>query len=81
MAEPIHPPLEQMEAGLENIRESPKEAGVLRLIVRRPATEEREVLTEGRLDPADGLVGDNWKARGSRGPRTARQIQNSNSPL
>jgi MOSC domain-containing protein YiiM len=67
MAEPIHLPLERMEAGLENIRQSPKEAGVLRLIVRRPATEEREVLTEGRLDPAHGLVGDNWKARGSRG--------------
>ncbi len=40
---------------------------MLKLIVCRPEPEEREVLTEGRLDLAGGLVGDNWKARGSRG--------------
>jgi hypothetical protein len=66
MAEVKHLTLEEMEAGLETIRQSPKDAGVLRLIVRRPNTEDREVLTEGRLDPACGLVGDNWKTRGSR---------------
>ena len=57
---------EELEAGLDNIRKSPKEAGVLKLIVRRPATEQREVLSEGRLDPACGLEGDNWLKRGSR---------------
>lgn len=58
--------LEEMEAALEAIRQSPKDLGVLKLISRRPKTDEREVLTEAQLDPAHGLVGDNWKARGSR---------------
>jgi hypothetical protein len=66
MAEVKHLTLEEMEAGLETIRQTPKDVGVLKLIVRRPETEEREVLTEGQLDLASGLVGDNWKARGSR---------------
>ncbi len=57
----------EMEAGLATIRQSPKDIGVLKLIVRRPKTETREVLNEGQLDPADGLVGDNWQARGSNG--------------
>jgi hypothetical protein len=55
-----------MEAGLGDIRQSPKAVGVLKLISRRPNTDEREVLAEAQLDPAHGLVGDNWKARGSR---------------
>jgi hypothetical protein len=38
---------------------------VLELIVRRPQTEQREVLTEAQLDQVDGLVGDNWRTRGS----------------
>jgi len=57
---------EELEAGLDEIRRSPPDKGVLKLIVRRPETEQREVLTEGTLDPAHGLVGDNWLARGNR---------------
>ena len=56
---------EELEAGLENIRQSPKDNGALELIVRRPQTDEREVLTEGELDVLEGLVGDKWRARGS----------------
>jgi len=58
--------LAEMEASLETIRQAPKDIGVLKLISRRPNTDEREVLNEAQLDPARGLVGDNWKARGSR---------------
>jgi hypothetical protein len=61
-----HLTLPEMEAGMETIRQSPKNVGVLKLISRRPHTDEREVLEEGQLDPAHGLVGDNWKARESR---------------
>ncbi len=57
---------EELDAGLDEIRRSPKDKGALNLIVRRPETEQREVLDEGMLDPANGLVGDNWLARGSR---------------
>lgn len=57
---------EELEQGLDNILQSPKDGGSLELIVRRPAVDEREVMAEGRLDTDEGLVGDNWKARGSR---------------
>jgi hypothetical protein len=56
---------EELEAGLGDILLSPKEEGVLELIVRRPREDEREVLEEGRLDLVEGLVGDSWKERGS----------------
>jgi len=55
----------QLEAGLDHIRQSPKEEGVLMMIVRRPAIERREVVDEGVLDLDRGLVGDNWLERGS----------------
>lgn len=60
-----HLTIEQLEAGLATIRQSPKDEGTLELIVRRPQVGEREVLQAGRLDPEDGLVGDSWKIRAS----------------
>jgi hypothetical protein len=55
----------ELEAGLGRVRESPKDAGTLQLIVRRPTIGAREVLDEGVLDLQAGLVGDNWATRGS----------------
>ena len=60
-----HVTMAELEAGLEDIRQSPTDAGVLALIVRRPQVEAREVLEVGELDLFEGLVGDNWKTRGS----------------
>ena len=57
---------EELEAGLDEIRRAPKDDGALELIVRRPAPSEREVLEQAMLDLEQGLVGDTWKARGSR---------------
>jgi hypothetical protein len=54
------------EAGLETILQSPKESGELLLIVRRPADDQREILQQAHFDPGEGLLGDIWKARGSR---------------
>lgn len=65
MTEVKHLSMEALTAGLDDIRQSPKAVGVLELIVRRPQTEMREVLDVGELDLAEGLVGDNWKRRGS----------------
>lgn len=59
----MHLTIDELEAGLETIRQAPKDDGVLELIVRRPKVGEREVLEIGRLDPEDGLVGDSWKMR------------------
>lgn len=56
---------EELESGLDHIRQSPKDQGVLELIVRRPKENEREVLEEGQLDLKEGLVGDNWRVKGS----------------
>jgi hypothetical protein len=60
-----HLTMEELEAGLEEIRSAPKDEGVLELIVRRPRPGEREILAEGVLDLHDGLVGDSWKNRKS----------------
>ena len=51
---------------LENIRQAPADDGRLELIVRRPATDEREILDEARLDVDLGLVGDRWAAQDAR---------------
>jgi MOSC domain-containing protein YiiM len=53
----------ELEAGLDEVRRAPKDAGVLELIVQRPAVGERELLDYGALDLDDGLVGDRWSAR------------------
>ena len=63
--EVLHLTTPELEAGLDHIRQSPTDVGVLELIVRRPQVNVREVLTESRLDLMDGLVGDSWRARGS----------------
>jgi len=60
-----HLTIEELEAGLPVIRESPKDQGVLEWIVRRPRVEAREVLREAELDVVVGLVGDSWRSRGS----------------
>jgi hypothetical protein len=64
-----HLTTDAIEAGLEAIRSSPRDRGTLKLIVRRPEVNAREVLASGELDLHEGLVGDTWKARSSR--RTA----------
>jgi len=69
----------ELEAGLHEIRQAPKQQGTLELIVRRPAAGAREVVEQGELDPADGLVGDNWKFR--RSPRTPDGSPNPDTQL
>jgi hypothetical protein len=57
--------IDQFEAGLDTIRQSPADRGRVELVVRRPAVDEREVLAEATLDVEVGLVGDTWSQRGS----------------
>lgn len=56
-------PRSELDAGLDTIRAAPKDDGQVRLIARRPAVDEREVLSEGVLDTERGLVGDTWSER------------------
>ena len=65
-AEARHRTLAELEAGLDEVRRSPRATGLLELIVSRPALDEREVLDVGVLDPAFGLLGDTWNQRSSR---------------
>lgn len=51
------------DAHLADIRGAPADDGRLELIVRRPATDVREIVAEARLDPELGLVGDRWAAQ------------------
>lgn len=57
----------ELEQGLAHILASPSDEGLLELIVRRPAVNRRETVNAGQLDTEQGLLGDNWLARGSGG--------------
>ena len=64
-AEIYHLTLADLEAGLDHVRDSPKEQGVLELIVSRPEEDAREVMELADLDTKLGLVGDTWQDRPS----------------
>lgn len=68
-----HVPLAELEASLEQIRQSPHERGVVELVVARPAVDERALLTEARLESGAGLVGDRWRS-GARGVDLSTQL-------
>ncbi|MBM3671796.1 MAG: MOSC domain-containing protein [Actinobacteria bacterium] len=60
-----HRGVDELEAGVDDVRGAPKDDGRVELIVARPDVEERTVLEKARLDEVEGLVGDNWLPRGS----------------
>lgn len=57
--------IKELDAGLDEVRRSPKDDGVLEMIVRRPRIDNREVLEEAELSLEVGLVGDSWSSRGT----------------
>jgi MOSC domain-containing protein YiiM len=61
-----HLSMTELEAGMPYIHQSPRDHGVLKMIVRRPRDDEREAVEHGELDLSKGLVGDNWKMRGNK---------------
>lgn len=61
-----HLTMNELEAGLTHIRHAPADVGRVAMIVCRPAEGERQTLKTGRLDVDQGLIGDNWQARGSK---------------
>ena len=61
-----HLTMAELENRMDDIRQSPKDSGIVRMIVRRPRDDEREVVESAELDLAEGMVGDNWKRRGSK---------------
>ena len=80
------PTIDELQAGLHHIRQSPADSGPLRMIVQRPDVDQRRVVAEGTLDVAAGLVGDSWQSRGSTrtpdgGPNPDAQVTVINSRL
>jgi hypothetical protein len=66
MNRPTAAPDRDFAAHTAHVLAAPWDAAAVELIVRRPARDEREVVAEAVLDPIEGLVGDGWRARGSR---------------
>ena len=64
-AEIKHLSATDLEAGLDKIRNSPKDRSVLDLIVSRPEEDAREVMELADLHVEVGLVGDTWQDRPS----------------
>ena len=62
----VHVPMSELEARIDYVRQSPWDQGAVKMIVRRPQDDLREVVEEAELSLTDGLVGDNWKTRGSK---------------
>ena len=67
----MHLDIARLEAHLDEIRQSPQDVGNVELIVLRPAENEREIVTEAKIDTAEGLIGGGWPAEGG---DPARQV-------
>jgi hypothetical protein len=65
MTDILHLTAAELEAGLDHIRQSPKDDGIIELMLRRPDCGVRELLESAELCLTEGLVGDNWRTRGS----------------
>jgi MOSC domain-containing protein YiiM len=66
MARVIHRTTDELVAALDTVRASPPDQGVVELIVRRPAVDQREVLDQADLTEDAGIIGDTWRGRGSK---------------
>lgn len=73
----LHLSVAELERSVAHILESPRDAGELKLIVRRPDVDARETLARARLDQALGLVGDNWSKRSKVIPDMQLNIMNT----
>ena len=69
-----HRTVAELEPQLDHLAASPKDVGVLELVVCRPSKGTRRVLDEGVIDPATGLVGDSWDSRPDEPARPDMQI-------
>ena len=56
----------ELEAGLAEILNAPNDNGIISMIAVRPNQTERIVLEVAEITAKEGVVGDNWKSRGSK---------------
>lgn len=64
-----HLTLDELNAGLPHVQQSPQNGGTVEMIVARPAEDARKEMETAVLDTTTGLQDDNWQQRGSK--RTA----------
>ena len=64
--EAFHLTAAEVEAGMAEVRRSPRDTGTVEILVIRPAVDERVVLPQVEVDVEHGLAGDTWESRGSR---------------
>lgn len=57
--------IDKLWSGWEQSEKSPKDVGTIEMIVRRPQADEREEVQQAEFDTKEGLLGDNWLARGN----------------
>lgn len=76
MSETQHPSAPELEAAWPDLEASPRDQGSLEMIIRRPATDQREELTEAELSEELGLVGDNW-SQGKANPLCQLTLMNA----
>jgi hypothetical protein len=67
----------ELQEGLARVVGSPRDEGRLEMVVRRPAVDEREVVTEARIKPGRGLVGDSWSSRRNPSPDAEVTLMNA----
>lgn len=69
----------ELEAAEPSLRAAPADDGPVEMIVARPAEDARRVLKAGTFTLSEGLLGDDWRVRGSGrtddgGPDPDRQV-------
>lgn len=67
---------EELEAGLDAVRQSPRDEGRLEMIVIRPTTDERVVVDACEVSAERALHGDRWES-GKRKPGTEITLMNT----
>lgn len=60
-----HRTTDELKTALAYVTSAPSDRGTVRMIVRRPDVDERDVVDEATLSPEAGLVGDTWASRQS----------------
>lgn len=72
----LHLSTEELNAGLDAVRQSPRDQGRLEMIVIRPTTDERVILDACEVSAEHALHGDCWE-NGKRKPGTEITLMNT----
>lgn len=69
MTTPAFKTMDQLISAIAQVKQAPRDQGTVELLVCRPEQGQRKVLQQAELDTDQGLLGDNWFARGhKKGP-------------